>query len=36
MLAKAVMAIPYYRQSNPVFHAVMLRTLQRVIEDPQG
>jgi len=35
-LAKAVMAIPYYRQSNPVFHAVMRRTLRRVIEDPQG
>lgn len=33
-LAKAVMAIPYYRASNPVFHAVMRRTLERVMADP--
>lgn len=33
-LAKAVMAIPYYRHSNPVFYAVMCRTLERVISDP--
>ena len=32
-LAKAIMAIPYYRRSNPVFQAAMLRTLDRVIED---
>lgn len=35
-LAKAVMAIPYYRRSNPVFYAVMCRTLERVMSDPQG
>ncbi len=33
-LAKAIMAIPYYRASNPVFHAVMIRTLDRVLADP--
>lgn len=32
-LAKAIMAIPYYRRSNPVFHAAMRRTLERVLEE---
>ena len=32
-LAKAIMAIPYYRRSNPVFYAAMLRTLGRVVKD---
>lgn len=32
--AKAVAAIPYYRRSNPGFRDVMLRTLTRVLEDP--
>lgn len=31
--AKAVTAVPYYRRANPGFHAVMLRTLNRVLED---
>ncbi len=35
-LAKSIMAIPYYRQSNPVFCAVMRRTLARVLADPQA
>jgi aminoglycoside phosphotransferase (APT) family kinase protein len=32
-LAKAIMAIPYYRRSNPVFHAAMKRTLDRVLQE---
>lgn len=33
--AKAVAAIPYFRRSNPGFRDVMLRTLTRVLEDPE-
>ena len=32
-LAMAVLAIPYYRHSNPVFHAAMRCILARVLED---
>lgn len=32
-LAMAVMAIPYYRQTNPLFHRAMSLTLTRVLED---
>lgn len=35
-LAKSIMAIPYYRQSNPVFHRVMRQTLARVLADPRA
>ena len=35
-LAKAIMAIPHYRASNPMFCAVMRRTLDRVIADREG
>lgn len=31
--SKAVMAAPYYRQTNPALHAVMLRTLRRSMAD---
>ncbi len=35
-LAKAIMAIPYYRRSNPVFHAAMKRTLERILQEAEG
>lgn len=35
-LAKAIMAIPCYRRSNPVFHAAMRRALDRVLDDAAG
>lgn len=34
-LGKALMAIPYYRQSNPVFYRQMRQTLDRVLADPE-
>ena len=32
-LVKAILAIPYYRHSNPVFYGLMRRTLDRVLAD---
>ena len=31
--AKAIVALPYYRDSNPAFHAVMAHTLEQVLSD---